>query len=89
MTQPQAPLTSLVSDRYRIEVAQQGVQLICDPDQIFDLNDAAATLAEAVETAESTKSLRACMVKDLRERQITGMAKIALAFEQKLSLIHI
>ena len=88
MTQPQAPLTSLVSDRYRIEVAQQGVQLICDPDQIFDLNDAAATLAEAVETAESTKSLRACMVKDLRERQKTGMAKIALAFEQKPTAAH-
>lgn len=64
------------------------MQLICDPDQIFDLNDAAATLAEAVETAESTKSLRACMVKDLRERQKTGMAKIALAFEQKPTAAH-
>ena len=88
MTQPQATLTSLVSDRYRIEVAQQGVQLICDPDQIFDLHDAAATLAEALETAESTKVLRTRMVKDLRERQKTGMAKIATAFEQNPTAAH-
>ena len=65
MTQPQATLTSLVSDRYRIEVAQQGVQLICDPDQIFDLHDAAATLAEALETAESTKNISGSCHADL------------------------
>ena len=88
MTRPQAPLTSLVSDRYRIEVAQQGVQLICDPDQIFDIQAAGEILAEAVETAKTSKSLRERMVKDLRARQKSGMAEIAKAFEKAPAAAH-
>ncbi len=88
MTQPQAPLTSLVSDHYRIEVAQQSVQLICDPVQIFDLNAAAETLAEAVETAKSSKGLRARIVEDLGARQKAGMIAIANAFEETPAAAH-
>ena len=88
MTQPQAPLTSLVSDHYRIEVAQQSVQLICDPVQIFDLNAVAETLAEAVETAKSSKGLRARIVEDLGARQKAGMIAIAKAFEETPAAAH-
>ncbi len=81
-------MTSLVSDHYRIEVAQQSVQLICDPVQIFDLNAAAETLAEAVETAKSSKGLRARIVEDLGARQKAGMIAIANAFEETPAAAH-
>lgn len=81
-------MTSLVSDHYRIEVAQQSVQLICDPVQIFDLNAVAETLAEAVETAKSSKGLRARIVEDLGARQKAGMIAIAKAFEETPAAAH-
>ena len=88
MTQPQAPLTSLVSDHYRIEVAQQSVQLICDPVQIFDLRATAETLSEAVESSKSSKGIRARMVEYLGARQKAGRIAIAKAFEETPAAAH-
>ncbi|MBT6507950.1 MAG: [protein-PII] uridylyltransferase, partial [Marinovum sp.] len=62
--------------------------MICDPDQIFDIQAAGEILAEAVETAKTSKSLRERMVKDLRARQKFGMAEIAKAFEKTPAAAH-
>ena len=88
MTQPQHLLDAQHSERFRIPLNLDEALLICVPNEIFHIEEAAVSIRQIVDSGAEVKDIRAAVINDMRLRQKTAQKTLAREFRAQPNAAH-
>ncbi|MDA9990090.1 [protein-PII] uridylyltransferase [Paracoccaceae bacterium] len=88
MTQPQHLLDAQHSERFRIPLNPDEALLICVPNEIFHIEEAAVSIRQIVDSGAEVKDIRASVINDMRLRQKAAQKTLAREFRAQPNAAH-